>query len=66
MGNTLLTIAIIVFIIIFYFFFRKLTRHREPWDDIEDIKFQEDLNEERKQFGLKPKQINYKTGKIKF
>jgi len=38
--------------------------HREPWDDISDIKFQKELNKERLRIGLESKEINYKTGRI--
>ena len=51
--------------LIFYFFMKRLTKHREIWDDIPDIKFQEELNKTRKKMKVPLKKINYKTGKIK-
>jgi len=53
---------VLILITIIRILFRK---HREVWDDIPDIKMQEELNKQRKKMGLKQKEINYKTGMIK-
>ena len=53
---------ILILIAIIAGIFRK---HREVWDDVPDAKMQEGLNQMRKKMGLKPKEIDYKTGMIK-
>ena len=55
-GSILILIAIIA---------GALRPHREVWDDVPDAKMQEGLNKTRKKMGLKPKEIDYKTGMIK-
>jgi hypothetical protein len=53
---------ILLLISIFVGMFRK---HREVWDDIPNIKMQEELNKTRKKMGLNSKEIDYTTGMIK-
>jgi len=54
--------TILILIAIIAGMFRK---HREVWDDIPDVKMQEELNKTRKEMGLEQKEIDYKTGMIK-
>ena len=65
MGTTLIIICGIVFVICLWLLIRRLNVHREPWDDIQDVETQEDLNKLRIKHRLKPKKINYETGAIK-
>lgn len=62
--GTIIIIAIIIFVVCLYLLCRKISRHREPWDDIKNVEMQEDLNESRIEYGLKPKKINYEKGNI--
>jgi len=64
MTNTIIIIGGIVSAICLWILVRRLNVHREPWDDIQDIGTQEDLNNMRLKYGLNPKKINYKTGAI--
>ena len=61
----ILTILIILIgWFILFVIIKRLTKHREVWDDIPDVKFQEELNKTRKKMKVPLKKIDYKTGRI--